>query len=94
MAKIFRQRDIDLMEASDITQEFVDYYNRFSEERKEAFAENRPDLAEAILTWVKNDSPSTETDIAEADDISVINDDVYDADSELGKGSYERLRRN
>ena len=89
MAKIFRQRDIDLMEASDITQEFVDYYNRFSEERKEAFAENRPDLAEAILTWVKNDSPSTETDIAEADDISVINDDVYDADSELGKGSYD-----
>ena len=62
MPKIFRQRDIDQMQASDISQEFVDYYNRLSEERKSEFAENRPDLFSALQVW-----ESSETDSAEED---------------------------
>lgn len=51
MPIIFRQRDIDKMQASDVSQEFVDYFNRLSESRQEEFAENRPDLYLAVSSW-------------------------------------------
>ena len=62
MPKIFRQRDIDQMQASDISQEFVDYYNRLSEERKSEFAENRPDLFSALQAWESSETNSAEED--------------------------------
>ena len=48
---IFRQRDIDRMQASDVTLEFVEYFDRLSDERKLALAESRPDLAKAAQAW-------------------------------------------
>ncbi len=51
MPKIFRLRDIEQMKASDVSQDFVDYFNRLSEERKMQFSQNRPDLYAAILSW-------------------------------------------
>lgn len=51
MPRIFRPRDIEKMTESDVSQEFVDYFNRLSESRQSEFAENRPDLYSAVLAW-------------------------------------------
>ena len=48
---IFRQRDIDRMQASDVTLEFVEYFDRLSDERKLALAESLPDLVKAAQAW-------------------------------------------
>ena len=55
MAKLFRQRDIDKMQASDVTQEFVNYYNRLSDERRKELAQSRPDLANVVQSWKRNE---------------------------------------
>ena len=72
MPRIFRQRDIDQMQASDVSQEFVDYYNRLSEERKSALAESRPDLHSVLLAWHNDsvDSSERETHVDESLDKS------------------------
>ena len=51
MPKIFRQRDIDQMLPSDVSQDFVDYYNRLSDDRKREFTEKRPDLIAVVQKW-------------------------------------------
>ncbi len=61
MPKIFRQRDIDEMQASDVTQEFLNYYARLSATRKEELRKSRPDLVAAILSW-KNTDGTQEAD--------------------------------
>ena len=53
MPKIFRPKDIEQMKASDVTRDFVDYFNRLSEERKKQFSQDRPDLYAALLSWEK-----------------------------------------
>ena len=63
MPKIFRQKDIDKMQASDVTQEFVNYYARLSPARKEELEKSRPDLVAAILSWVNTD----ESQVADTD---------------------------
>lgn len=52
MPKIFRPKDIEQMQASDVSQDFVDYFNRLSEERKIQFSQDRPDLYAALLPYV------------------------------------------
>lgn len=89
MAKIFRQKDIDIMKASDVTQEFVDYYNRFSEERKESFAENRPDLVEAILAWDNYDSTEAEIAVAEENEFSATDNYIGEDGSQQEIVSYD-----
>ena len=54
MPKIFRPKDIEQMKASDVTRDFVDYFNRLSEERKKQFSQDRPDLYAALLSWEKS----------------------------------------
>lgn len=49
MPKIFRPKDIEQMKASDVSQDFADYFERLSEERKQEFIESRPDLYTALL---------------------------------------------
>ena len=51
MPRIFRQKDIESMKESDLSQEFVDYFNRMSDERKLLFSQDRPDLYAAVLSW-------------------------------------------
>ena len=96
MAKIFRQRDIDIMDASDVTQEFVDYYNRFSEERKKEFAESRPDLVSVILTWAENDASELEIQNASAEDVAEDNDtiDEFEEQPEENKIDLSEISRN
>lgn len=48
MARIFRQKDIIEMEAAQLSDDFVNYYNRLSEIRRQEIAELRPDLVEEI----------------------------------------------
>ena len=51
MPKIFRRRDIDQMLPSDVSQDFVDYYYRMSDDRRKEFAERRPDLVAVVQKW-------------------------------------------
>ncbi len=74
------------MDASDVTQEFVDYYNRFSEERKKEFADSRPDLVSAILAWDNHESSDMEI-LNEEIENNIEVDDIFD---EPGENSEER----
>ena len=67
MPKIFRQKDIDKMQASDVNQEFIDYYNRLSQSKKEEFAKQYPDLFAAIQSWENKNPNTSESDVQDND---------------------------
>lgn len=44
----YKQRDIDAMDAKNIPEEFINYFDSLSEERKQEILQSRPDLAEGL----------------------------------------------
>lgn len=103
MPKIFRQRDIEKMQASDVSREFVEYFNRLSEQRQKEFAESRPDLYSAVLVLenvnesepvvedtveVADKSPADEKDNAEKSELIVKEDKEW---QEIQKNVYENV---
>ena len=81
MPKIFRTKDIEQMQASDVTQEFFDYFNRLSDERKTELAEKRPDLYSVLLAGETFPKPNDQEEIAEesfVDDEAFIDESVFE----------------
>lgn len=63
----FTQRDIDSMSVDDIPEEFVNYFNGLSEERKKEIISSRPDLAVALKYGLVEEQYSE--DIVEEDEL-------------------------
>lgn len=55
----FKQRDIDALDAGNIPEEFINYFDSLSEDRKDEIIRSRPDLAEGLgYTVPKNEVSS------------------------------------
>ena len=67
MALVFyRQRDIEQMDADNIPEEFVNYFETLDDDRKAALLGNRRDLAMALgFAFPENSSRDTADSLAE-----------------------------
>lgn len=79
----FKQRDIDEMDPFDIPEEFINYFDTLSEERKAEIIASRPDLADGLGYIV----PKKEADKIE---IIIENDDVEEPEEDI----FEGIRNN
>ena len=68
--KFFKQRDIDEMDASNIPDSFINYFESLSQERKDEIINSRPDLAAALGYSVINPDKDIEDEVS-ADEIIV-----------------------
>ena len=102
MPRIFKLRDIEKMSAQDVTQELVDYYSRFSEERKKEFAESRPDLVAAILAWASKDRieeilPIEDEEVLDEEFTEFEEDEVTTVGKEIvteGASDFSEIEKN
>lgn len=62
MARIFKQRDIEQIDPSNIPAEFVEYYHRLSAERQQAILASRPDLLAGLERAGEGENPAPETE--------------------------------
>lgn len=79
----FKQRDIDEMDPYDIPDEFINYFDSLSNERKAEIIASRPDLAEG-LGYVVSKLQKTTTD-NKIEDLSLDTNDLVEIDE--GEGS-------
>lgn len=79
----FKQRDIDEMDPYDIPDEFINYFDSLSNERKAEIIASRPDLAEG-LGYVVSKLQKTTTD-NKKEDLSLDTNDLVEIDE--GEGS-------
>jgi len=90
----FTQRDIDSMDAHDIPEEFVNYFDGLSDERKAEIVDSRPDLATGLgyvaqkslnIEEVKEETNSDEEEIdanVESEDIKQESEEVTSKEDE------------
>lgn len=103
--KFFKQRDIDEMDASNIPDSFISYFESLSQERKEEIISSRPDLAVGLgysvikpeEEKVAVEAENSETNIADVkeNESSVINDDEQQDDvAEVEEDIFAQIRVN
>lgn len=103
--KFFKQRDIDEMDASNIPDSFVNYFESLSQERKDEIISSRPDLATGLGFSVIKAEKETEVEktlVTEEDlenssnkeDSGEINDDFIEETEEVEEDIFAQIRVN
>lgn len=82
--RFFKQRDIDAMDASNIPDSFISYFESLSQERKEEIINSRPDLAKGLGYEI----PGTEVN-ENVEDTQFVTEAEPDAEEALPEGDGE-----
>jgi len=91
--RIFKQRDIDAMDTSNIPDSFISYFESLSQERKEEIINSRPDLAKGL----GYEGPETEANENVEDIPLVISTEVagdFHEEEDENPGSTEELEED
>lgn len=105
MADILHFKDLEKLDISEVTQEWIDYFYRLSEKRQGELLQTRPDLVEYIYSNIKDNSNNEnnnvvfeddekQEDVIEYEEIESIPEEINETTISVNDPIFNSIRNN